>query len=87
MTSGSYPKNELEQRFTRQQIVFALRQSETGIPIPEITQKMGVSESTLCRWKKLYAGMGINKIRLLKHSAKINSGRFNSVISTGRIAR
>ena len=56
----------MKKRFTEQQIVFALRQAESGTPISEITRRMGVSEPTFYRWKKLYAGMGINEVRRLK---------------------
>ena len=43
-------------RFTEEQIAFALRQAEAGTPIIEVCRKMGVSEQTFYRWKKLYAG-------------------------------
>jgi putative transposase len=56
----------MKKRFTEQQIVFALRQAEAGTPISEITRRIGVSEPTFYRWKKLYAGMGINEVRRLK---------------------
>lgn len=54
-------------RFTVEQKAFALRQAESGVPIVEITRKMGVSETTFYRWKKLYAGMGVAEIRKLKN--------------------
>ena len=53
-------------RFTEEQIAFALRQSEAGTPIVEVCRKMGVSEQTFYRWKKLYAGMGVAELRRLK---------------------
>lgn len=56
----------MKKRFTEQQIVFALRQTQGGTPISEIIRKMGVSEPTFYRWKKQYAGMGINELRRLK---------------------
>ena len=56
----------MKKRFTPQQIVFALRQAESGTPVAEITRKMGVSDPTFYRWKKQYAGMGISEVRRLK---------------------
>lgn len=56
----------MKKRFTEPQIVFALRQASSGTPVAEITRKMGVSEPTFYRWKKLYAGMGVNEVRRLK---------------------
>ena len=39
-------------RFTEEQIAFALRQAESGVPVVEICRKMEVSEATFYRWKK-----------------------------------
>ena len=47
------------------QIVFALRQAESGTPVAEICQKMGIVEQTFYRWKK-YIGMGVAEVRMLK---------------------
>jgi putative transposase len=56
----------MKNRFTEQQISFALRQAASGTPITEITRRMGVSEPTFYRWKKLYAGLDSQEIRRLK---------------------
>ena len=53
-------------RFTEQQIAYALRQAESGVPIEEITRKMGITQATFYRWKKKFAGMGIAELRRLK---------------------
>ncbi len=42
-------------RFSEEQIAFALRQAESGTTIEEICRKMGVSEPTFYRWKKVCA--------------------------------
>jgi putative transposase len=55
-----------KKRFTDEQIAFALRQAEAGTAVGEICRKMGVSEATFYRWKKVYAGMGVAEIRRLK---------------------
>jgi len=49
-------------RFTEEQIAFALRQSEGGVPIREVCRKMGVSGQTFFRWKKKFAGMTIKSL-------------------------
>ena len=56
----------MKNRFTEQQIAFALRQASSGTPITEITRKMGISEPTFYRWKKLYSGLESDEIRRLK---------------------
>ena len=53
-------------RFSEEQIAFALRQADSGTTIEEICRKMGISELTFYRWKKVYAGMGVTEIRRLK---------------------
>ena len=35
------------------QIAFASRQAETGKPVKEVLRKMGISERTFYRWKRL----------------------------------
>ncbi len=39
-------------KYTEGQIAFALKQAETGIPVAEVTRKMGITEQTFYRWKK-----------------------------------
>ena len=34
-------------KFTESQIIFALRQAETGTKVAEVCRKMGISEATL----------------------------------------
>jgi putative transposase len=53
-------------RYTEQQIVFALRQAESGTPVGDIIRKMGVTESTFYRWKRRFGGLGIPEVRRLK---------------------
>jgi putative transposase len=53
-------------RFTEEQIGFALRQAESGTPVPEVCRKLGIAEATFYRWKKQFAGLGIAEIRRLK---------------------
>ena len=53
-------------RYTDEQIAFALRQAETGTPVKEVIRRMGISEQTFYRWKKLYGGLGPSEVRHLK---------------------
>jgi len=52
--------------FTSEQIVFALRQAESGTFVAEVCRKMGIVEQTFYRWKKTYIGMGVAEVRRLK---------------------
>lgn len=60
-------------KFTEAEIVFALKQSETGVAITEICRKMGVSEATFYNWKKKYGGLGISELRQLRQLQEENS--------------
>ncbi len=60
-------------KFTESQIVFALKQSETGVKVEEICRKMGLSEATYYNWKKKYGGLGISELRRLRQLEEENS--------------
>jgi putative transposase len=53
-------------RYTEEQITFALKQAETGTPVAEVIRRMGVSEQTFYRWKKVYGGLGVGDLRRVK---------------------
>jgi putative transposase len=59
-------------RFTEEQITFALRQAENGVPVVENCRKMEVREATFYRWKKKFAGMGVAELRSLKQLEEEN---------------
>jgi putative transposase len=53
-------------RYTEEQIAYAMKQAETGSPVTEVIWRMGISDQTFYRWKKLYGGLGVGEPRLLK---------------------
>ena len=62
----------MKKRFTEEQIAFALRQAESGIPVQEVCRKMGVTDVTFYRWKKKFAGMGVAELRRLRQLEEEN---------------
>jgi putative transposase len=60
-------------KFSEAQIVFAIKQSETGIAVNEVCRKMGVSEATFYNWKKKYGGLGVTELRKLRQLEEENS--------------
>lgn len=52
-------------KFTEAQIVFSLKQDESGVPVAEVCRRMGVSEATFYNWKKKYGGSGVAELRRL----------------------
>jgi putative transposase len=53
-------------RFSEEQIVFALRQAESGTPVVDVCRQIGISEATFYTWKKKYADLGVTELRKLK---------------------
>ena len=50
----------------RPAVAFALQQAETGTPVEEVCRKMGVSQATFYRWKKVYGGLMPSEDRRLR---------------------
>ncbi|ADB36197.1 transposase IS3/IS911 family protein [Spirosoma linguale DSM 74] len=59
-------------KFTEAQIVFALKQSETGVAVAEVCRKMGISEATFYNWKKKYGGLGVAELHRLRQLEEEN---------------
>jgi len=60
-------------KFTESQIIFALKQAETGVKVEEVCRKMGISEATFYNWKKKYGGLGVSELRRLRQLEEENS--------------
>ena len=60
-------------KYSESQIVFAIKQVETGTRIQEVCRKMGISEATCYNWKKKYGGLGVSELRRLKNLEEENS--------------
>ncbi|HSO77031.1 MAG TPA: transposase, partial [Bacteroidales bacterium] len=43
-------------KFTELQIIFALKQAETGVKVEAVCRKMGICEATFFNWKKKFGG-------------------------------
>jgi putative transposase len=39
-------------KFTESQILFALKQAETGVKVEEVCREMGISEAPYFNWRK-----------------------------------
>ena len=59
-------------KFTPEQIVQALRQAEAGTVVGDICRKLGITEATLYRWKKTYAGLDLGELRELRQLREEN---------------
>ena len=59
-------------KFTEAQIVFAIKQFETGTQVDEISRQMGISQATFFDWKKKYGSMGVSELRKLRQLEEEN---------------
>jgi putative transposase len=59
-------------RYTEEQIIRMLRESETT-SIGEVSRKHGVSEWSLYRWRKKYGDMDVSETKRLRTLEKENS--------------
>ncbi len=60
-------------RFSEEQIVYALRQAESGTPIGDLCRQYGIPEQTFYAWKKEYAHLGVSELRRLRQVEEENS--------------
>jgi putative transposase len=51
---------------TEEQTIAALKQHESEAKTVEISRKLGISQATFYRWKKQYAGLGVQELRQLR---------------------
>jgi putative transposase len=55
-----------QRRFTEEQIVRAVRQAESGVPVVEVCRKLGITAQTCSRWRRAFGGMGVVEQRRLR---------------------
>lgn len=53
-------------RFSEEQIIGILKESEAGRENREICRKHGITEQTFYRWRSKYGGMSVSEARRLK---------------------
>ncbi len=60
-------------KFSEDQIVYALRQADSGTPVGDLCRQLGVSDATFYAWKKKYAHLGVSELRRLRQLEEENS--------------
>jgi putative transposase len=53
--------------------VSVLKEAELGTPVAELIRKIGISEQTFYRWKKVYGGLEPSQARKLKQLEEENT--------------
>lgn len=59
-------------RFTEEQIIGILKESEAGAKPREVCRRHGISEQTFYRWRSKYGGMDVREARRLKELEREN---------------
>jgi putative transposase len=59
-------------KFTEAQIMFALKQAETGTSVDEVCRKLGITQATFYNWKKKYGGLGVSELRRMRQLEEEN---------------
>ena len=67
-------------KFTPEQITAAVKQAEAGIPVAELSRRLGVSENTFYRWRSKYGGLAPSEVRRLKELEEEN-GRLKKLVA------
>ena len=53
-------------RFTEEQIVAILKESEAGTPTKELIRRHGISQNTFYNWRRKYGGLEVSEAKRLK---------------------
>jgi putative transposase len=69
-----------KKRFSVEQIVAVLKQTEVGVPVVEVCRQVGITEQTFYRWKKQYVGLEIDQVRQLKQLQEEN-GKLKKLVA------
>ncbi len=56
----------MKKRFTDEQIIAVLKETEAGIPVKELCRKHNISDATFYTWRKKYGGLEVSEARRLK---------------------
>jgi putative transposase len=59
-------------RFTEEQIIGAIRESEAGGDTKEISRRLGINPHTFYMWKAKYGGMKVSDARRLRELEEEN---------------
>ena len=56
----------MKKRFTEEQIIGFLRESEAGLPVKELCRRHGFSEASYYLWRSKFGGMSVSDAKRLK---------------------
>ena len=63
----------MKKRFTEEQIIGFLRETEAGLPVKELCRRHGFSEASYYLWRSKFGGMSVSDAKRLKELETENS--------------
>jgi putative transposase len=67
-------------RYSQEQIIAVLKESQAGIPTAELCRKHGISDATFYNWRSRYGGMEVSEARRLK-SLEDENGKLKKLLA------
>ena len=67
-------------RYSEEQIIAVLKESQAGIPTAEVCRKHGISDATFYNWRSRYGGMEVSDARRLK-SLEDENGKLKKLLA------
>jgi putative transposase len=60
-------------RYTESQVFQILKEAETGVAVPELCRKHGMSSATFYKWRAKFGGMDASSMKRLKELEEENA--------------
>ncbi|MFZ5532912.1 MAG: transposase, partial [Pseudomonadota bacterium] len=55
-----------QSKFTESQILAALKQAESGLPVNDVCRQIGVSPATFYKWRAKYGGLDASDLSRMR---------------------
>ena len=70
----------MAKRYTEEQIIAVLKESEAGTKTGELCRQHGISDATFYKWKAKYSGLEVSDLRKMKALEAENS-RLKTIVA------
>ena len=70
----------MKKRFTEEQIIGFLRESDAGLPVKELCRRHGFSEASYYLWRSKFGGMSVPDAKRLKE-LETENGRLKKLLA------
>ncbi len=70
----------MKKRFTEEQIIGFLRETEAGMPVKELCRRHGFSEASYYLWRSKFGGMSVPDAKRLKE-LETENGRLKKLLA------